>query len=147
MGMSRREYADHRGVTHMAVNKAINAGRIPLTADGTIDPEVADRAWKANTRPNASNDKRAARKAKGKKSAGGSHDEKLAEAVALKRGIQCLRLGHSSSVIRAYGARAMQPDPMTVGSHAASAAAHYATALEAHDRHCAAHRSCIPSAS
>lgn len=61
---------------------AVNAGRIPLTADGTIDPEVADRVWKANTSPNASNDKQAARKAKGKKSAGGSHDEKLAEAVA-----------------------------------------------------------------
>ena len=51
MGMSRRQYAAHRGVSHTAVGKAITAGRISLEADGTIDPEKADREWQAQTDP------------------------------------------------------------------------------------------------
>src|SRR4029450_10134982 len=49
MGLSIRGYAKHHGVTHQAVRKAIAAGRIPVLADGTIDPEAADRAWTART--------------------------------------------------------------------------------------------------
>ena len=51
MGMSIREYATHRGVSHVAVLKAIKSGRIMKEADGTIDPSKADAAWERNTNP------------------------------------------------------------------------------------------------
>ncbi|AKH39495.1 MULTISPECIES: hypothetical protein [Nitrosomonas] len=49
MGLSIRAYARHRGVSHVAVIKAIEAGRITQETDGTIDPERADRDWEQNT--------------------------------------------------------------------------------------------------
>lgn len=49
MALSQRAYARHRGVSHVSVKKAIDAGRIILGVDGTIDPAVADRQWEANT--------------------------------------------------------------------------------------------------
>jgi hypothetical protein len=61
MGMSQREYAQHRGVSHTAVRKAVKASRITTLPDGTIDPETADREWDRNTRPNASAIKHAAK--------------------------------------------------------------------------------------
>ncbi|PRX27774.1 hypothetical protein SAMN05216257_1157 [Meinhardsimonia xiamenensis] len=51
MGLSRRQYARHRGVSEMAVRKAIAAGRITLEPDGTIDPDKADRQWDERTDP------------------------------------------------------------------------------------------------
>jgi len=51
MGMSRRQYAAHRGVSHTAVGKAIATGRISLEADGTINPANADKQWDAQTDP------------------------------------------------------------------------------------------------
>lgn len=51
MGLSRRAYALHRGVTENAVRKAIASGRIPVESDGTIDPAKADAAWAARTDP------------------------------------------------------------------------------------------------
>lgn len=51
MGLSIRAYARHRGVSHTAVSKAIQAGRITLGADGKINPEVADAQWERNTLP------------------------------------------------------------------------------------------------
>lgn len=54
--MSMTEYAAYRGVSHVAVHKAIKAGRIS-TINGKIDPKVADIQWAQNTRPRA--DKRA----------------------------------------------------------------------------------------
>ncbi|OYW52314.1 MAG: hypothetical protein B7Z29_19865 [Hyphomicrobium sp. 12-62-95] len=42
MGLSIRAYAAHRGVSHTSVRKAISSGRITLSADGTIDPAIAD---------------------------------------------------------------------------------------------------------
>lgn len=51
MGLSIRAYAQHRGVSHTAVGKAIKAGRIPQEPDGTIDPAQADAAWERNTLP------------------------------------------------------------------------------------------------
>ena len=51
MGLSIRAYARHRGVSHTAVSKAIQAGRITLGADGKINPEVADAEWERNTLP------------------------------------------------------------------------------------------------
>jgi len=49
MGLSIRAYARHRGVSHVAVKKAIDTGRINPDADGTIDPARADRDWEQNT--------------------------------------------------------------------------------------------------
>ncbi len=49
MGLSIRGYARHRGISHVAVMKAIEAGRITQAADGTIDAEQADRDWEQNT--------------------------------------------------------------------------------------------------
>ena len=51
MGLSIRAYAQHRGVSHTAVAKAIKAGRIQVEADGKIDPAKADAQWARNTLP------------------------------------------------------------------------------------------------
>lgn len=51
MGISIRAYARLRGVNHSAVQKAIQAGRITLNPDGSIDPEKADREWARNSMP------------------------------------------------------------------------------------------------
>ena len=51
MGLSIRAYAQHRGVSHTAVAKAIKAGRISKEPDGTIDPAKADAQWARNTLP------------------------------------------------------------------------------------------------
>nr|DAI87918.1 MAG TPA: Protein of unknown function (DUF1441) [Caudoviricetes sp.] len=51
MGLSIRAYARHRGVSHVAVKKAIDTGRITPLPDGTIDPVTADAQWAANTTP------------------------------------------------------------------------------------------------
>jgi hypothetical protein len=47
--MTQAEYAKHRGVSGVAVHKAVKAGRIS-TIDGKIDPAVADIQWEKNTR-------------------------------------------------------------------------------------------------
>jgi hypothetical protein len=47
MGLSLRAYGRHRGVTLAAVQKALKTHRITALPDGTIDPEIADRAWDA----------------------------------------------------------------------------------------------------
>jgi hypothetical protein len=51
LGLSIRAYARHRGVSHVAVQKAIKTGRIPVEPDGTVDPAKADAAWKRATDP------------------------------------------------------------------------------------------------
>jgi hypothetical protein len=51
LGLSRRQYAAHRGVSEAAVRKALASGRIGLEPDGTIDPARADREWAAKTDP------------------------------------------------------------------------------------------------
>jgi hypothetical protein len=51
MGLSIRAYARHRGVSHVAVMRAIKAGRVPLETDGTIEPAKADAAWQRSTDP------------------------------------------------------------------------------------------------
>jgi hypothetical protein len=48
--MSQRAYAQHRGVAHKAVQKAIESGRISTTPDGKIDSDLADQEWARNTR-------------------------------------------------------------------------------------------------
>ena len=51
MGLSQRQYAAHRGVSHTAVAKALATGRISAEPDGSIDPAKADRQWDAATDP------------------------------------------------------------------------------------------------
>ena len=51
MGMNASAYARHRGVSHVAVLKALKAGRIAKEPDGTIDPVKADALWNKNTSP------------------------------------------------------------------------------------------------
>jgi hypothetical protein len=51
MGLSVRAYARHRGVSHVAVLKALRSGRIVVGVDGTIDPAVADQMWQERTTP------------------------------------------------------------------------------------------------
>lgn len=51
MGISRRRYAEHRGVSEKAVRKAIAAGRIRVEPDGSIDPAKADGEWARQTDP------------------------------------------------------------------------------------------------
>lgn len=50
MSMSVRAYAQHRGVSHPAVIKAIKSGRIATEPDGSIDPTKADAQWDRHTR-------------------------------------------------------------------------------------------------
>ena len=49
-GIGIREYARRKGVSHVAVIQAIRDKRITPLADGSIDPEEADRQWAENTR-------------------------------------------------------------------------------------------------
>ena len=49
MGLSIRAYARHRGVSHVAVKKAIDTGRITPESEGTIEPNRADLEWAQNT--------------------------------------------------------------------------------------------------
>ncbi len=51
MGMSRRQYALHRGVSESAVRKAISTGRMTTLPDGSIDAAQADREWSTQTDP------------------------------------------------------------------------------------------------
>lgn len=51
MGLSIRAYARQRGVSHVAVLKAVKQGRIALEADGTIDPAKADASWEQLSDP------------------------------------------------------------------------------------------------
>jgi hypothetical protein len=51
MLLSLRAYAKHRGVSLTAVQKAIKSGRVTTTADGKIDPSIADNQWKSRTEP------------------------------------------------------------------------------------------------
>jgi hypothetical protein len=51
MGLSIRAYARRRGVSHVAVLRAIKQGRVPVEADGTINPVKADASWVRTTDP------------------------------------------------------------------------------------------------
>jgi predicted DNA-binding transcriptional regulator AlpA len=49
-GFSIRGYARHRGVSHTAVRKALQTGRITAGPDGKIDAKSADRQWAGSRR-------------------------------------------------------------------------------------------------
>ena len=46
--ISQRAYARRRGISHVAVQRAVRYGHITVV-DGKIDPERADREWRENT--------------------------------------------------------------------------------------------------
>ncbi len=46
--ISQREYARRLGVSHVAVQRAVKAGRIS-TVNGKIDPAQAGQQWQENT--------------------------------------------------------------------------------------------------
>jgi hypothetical protein len=51
MGLSIRAYARQRGVSHVAVLRAIKTGRVALEPDGTVDAAKADAMWERSTDP------------------------------------------------------------------------------------------------
>lgn len=51
MGLSIRAYARHRGVSHVAVLRAVKQGRVSLEPDGTVDPAKADASWERSSDP------------------------------------------------------------------------------------------------
>jgi hypothetical protein len=51
MGLSIRAYARQRGVSHVAVLRAVKQGRVALEADGTIDASKADASWQQSSDP------------------------------------------------------------------------------------------------
>jgi hypothetical protein len=51
MGISIRAYARHRGVSHVAVLRAIKTGHITAESDGSIDIAKADAAWQRSSDP------------------------------------------------------------------------------------------------
>jgi hypothetical protein len=51
MGLSIRAYARERGVSHVAVLRAIKTGKVTPEPDGTIDPAKADASWERSTDP------------------------------------------------------------------------------------------------
>jgi hypothetical protein len=57
MGLSIRAYARRRGVSHVAVLRAIKQGRVPVESDGTIDPAKADASWHRSTDPSRAKSK------------------------------------------------------------------------------------------
>ena len=51
MGLSIRAYARQRGVSHVAVLRAIKQGRVTLEPDGTVNPAKADASWERSSDP------------------------------------------------------------------------------------------------
>lgn len=51
MGLSIRAYARQRGVSHVAILRAVKQGRIPLEADGTVDVAKANASWERSSDP------------------------------------------------------------------------------------------------
>jgi hypothetical protein len=51
MGLSIRAYARQRGVSHVAVLRAIKQGRVTLEPDGTVDAAKADASWERSSDP------------------------------------------------------------------------------------------------
>jgi hypothetical protein len=51
MRLSIRAYARQRGVSHVAVLRAVKQGRLTLEPDGTVDPAKADVSWERSSDP------------------------------------------------------------------------------------------------
>ena len=51
MGLSIRAYARQRGVSHVAVLRAVKQGRVTLEPDGTVDAAKADASWERSSDP------------------------------------------------------------------------------------------------
>ncbi|MGO9539828.1 MAG: hypothetical protein ACLPN2_04430 [Terriglobales bacterium] len=48
-GLSNRQYGKHAGVSAPYVQKLVNAGKIPVLPDGSLDPVACDAARARNT--------------------------------------------------------------------------------------------------
>jgi hypothetical protein len=81
MGLSIRAYARRRGVSHVAVLRAIKQGRVTVEPDGTIDPVKADASWQRSTDPSRTKSKpsTSAQKLRPVGEAGGAVRETLKE--------------------------------------------------------------------
>ena len=51
MGLSIRAYARRRGLSHVAVLRAVKQGRVALEPDGTIDAAKAGASWERSSDP------------------------------------------------------------------------------------------------
>jgi hypothetical protein len=51
MGLSIRAYARQRGISHVAVLRAIKQGRVILEPDGTVDAAKANASWERSSDP------------------------------------------------------------------------------------------------
>jgi hypothetical protein len=51
MGLSIRAYARQRGISHVAVLRAVKQGQVVLEPDGTVDPGKADASWERSSDP------------------------------------------------------------------------------------------------
>ena len=51
VGLSIRAYARQRGVSHVAVLRAVKQGRVVLEPDGTVDAVKADASWERSSDP------------------------------------------------------------------------------------------------
>ena len=99
--MSVTAYALHRGVSHQAVSKAIEAGRIRKERNGKIDSDRADTAWALKTDPVRSlnnaprqqpgSGSRPAKSSASSNAGTGTENLRIGEKVALKIAMQRLR--------------------------------------------------------
>ena len=111
MGLSRRKYAERRGVNEKAVRNAIATGRITLEPDGTIDPIKADLRWAAQTDPSKQRGQRTGRSASTTKpvpqSAIRAVDETLRDAGTPDAGgeVSFLRARMANEVLKAQTAK------------------------------------------
>lgn len=85
MGLSRRAFGKLVGVSGAAVQKAVNAGRIELLPDGTIDPDAALKRWRATTDPARSKASTAKVNGRKKRAAVVSTEQDAVDAVTLIR--------------------------------------------------------------
>ena len=121
MGISLREYARRRGVSHVAVMKAIKVGRITPEPDGSLDPAKVDAQWDDRTdparRPEAPEDERA-----GTDPAAASDSDESGDEVAQAspfRGVGGCRLRTRRIVVlwRTLGGRRRRPSPASPAGH------------------------------
>lgn len=87
MGLSRRAFGKLVGVSGAAVQKAVNAGRIELLPDGTINPDASLKRWRATTDPARSKASTAKVDSRSKRSAVVRTEQDAADAITLIRRI------------------------------------------------------------
>jgi hypothetical protein len=103
--ISKRAYAELRGLAHSTISRQVAAGLIPVTAAGRIDVDAADRARQSNLDP----DRRLAARERTAPGASAFMDAKLRHMIArcakTEAGVAALRqeLVSAADVRAAYG--------------------------------------------